>query len=297
MADKPKVSTPQLVLGVFFCVVVAVVGPLLLAKSSPWNLLLELAALVLAVLVIGSIIVKLPLGILITNHNTMSLSRFQAVLWTLIVLAAYMTIVLGRIATSSAGDISSKLLGLEITTPLLALMGISYASAIGSSIATSAKTQKTTDPATIDAAQKNADEGVQVSADGVVFENAQPKDASFVDIFQGDELADAHLVDLSKVQMFFFTIVAAALFLSDVFRQLSQATDLTKVTLPVLPETLITLMGISHAAYLGNKTVTRTPAHAPVQAEIPAKPAPPPPPPDEMLHAKDQTQRLPQGAG
>lgn len=251
---KPKVSTPALFLALLVSIGIAVAVPFLLRGYPTVTLVLVLAALTLTCVAIGGLIVRQPLGILITEHNTMSLSRFQAVLWTVLVLAVYMTIVLRRIA-AGATDASD----VTISNELLALMGISFTSIVGSSIATSVKTQK---PATDDAKQTaaaNADANVQVKPDGVIFGNAKPSDASFVDIFQGDELTDAHLVDLSKVQMFFFTIVAAILFLSQAFHQIGGA--LAK--LPTVNDTLVGLMGISHAAYLANKTVTRTPAPQP----------------------------------
>jgi hypothetical protein len=45
-----------------------------------------------------------------------------------------------------------------------------------------------------------------------------------------------------------------------------------------MPDSLIALMGISHAAYLGNKTVTRTPEAGPQPQPAPGVSAPPPQP-------------------
>lgn len=252
---KKNVSTPLLFFALVISIGITVVVPLLFPDYPKVALIVVLLALALTCVAIGGLIVRQPLGILITEHNTMSLSRFQAVLWTILVLGTYMTIVLCRIA--KGGDGST----LVISNQLLVLMGIGYTSVVGSSIATSVKTDKPATAAAMQTADAHADTGVQVKADGVIFANTKASDASFVDIFQGDELVDAHLIDLSKVQMFFFTIVAAVIFLSEAFQQLGG--DVTKATLPVLNETLVGLMGISHAAYLANKTVTRTPVPQP----------------------------------
>ena len=62
-------------------------------------------------------------------------------------------------------------------------------------------------------ANLNDTTGSFTAAQGVMYKNKDASDASVGDMFQGDELADAHATDLSKVQMFFFTIVSAVVFL------------------------------------------------------------------------------------
>ena len=95
------------------------------------------------------------------------------------------------------------------------------------------------------------------------------------DMFEGDELADAHTIDMGKVQMFFFTIVSAVVFIGNAKGMLtgkdadalSSAAKSVDVLIPKLPQTLIALMGVSHGAYLGNKAVTRTQTQPPVEAK------------------------------
>jgi len=108
-----------------------------------------------------------------------------------------------------------------------------------------------------------------------MYKNKDISDASVGDMFQGDELVDAHTSDLSKVQMFFFTIVSAVVFLGTADAMFTNMKSIGDVLIPQLPENLIALMGISHAAYLGNKAVTRTQTQPSVQAQ-PQVPAPQP---------------------
>ena len=62
-----------------------------------WNALIVILLMVVFMLLLGAAISKHPLGILINQRNLMSLSRFQAVLWTLVVLAGYFTMALMRV--------------------------------------------------------------------------------------------------------------------------------------------------------------------------------------------------------
>ena len=96
---------------------------------------------------------------------------------------------------------------------------------------------------------------------GTLYANPSINDASFSDMFEGDEVGNAAYIDLAKVQMFFFTIIVG---LSYVFLLLSQTmVDLAiapeKVNaLPVLSAGMIALLGISHAGNLAGKTADRT---------------------------------------
>lgn len=53
----------------------------------------------------------------------------------------------------------------------------------------------------------SADE-VKENAQGVLFANTSVGDASFSDMFQGDEVTNKAYVDVAKLQMFFFTVIA-----------------------------------------------------------------------------------------
>jgi hypothetical protein len=201
----------------------------------------------------------------------MSLSRFQAVLWTVLILADYATILLGR-AWQGMSLVDAK----DLLRPdLLMLMGISYGSAVGTSIVHANKSGKPTPANAVADAQANLNDtnGSFTAAQGVMYKNKDLSDANVGDMFQGDELADAHTTDLSKVQMFFFTIVSAVVFLGTADAMFTNMKSIGDVLIPQLPENLIALMGISHAAYLSNKAVTRTQSQPSVQAQAQVAPA------------------------
>jgi hypothetical protein len=90
---------------------------------------------------------------------------------------------------------------------------------------------------------------------GLIHRNEKPEEADWSDLFRGDEVSNYQVVDVSKVQMFFFTI--AIVFTYGVMIWLS----LTPETLsaghyefPVFSESMNTLLGLSHAGYLAVKS-------------------------------------------
>lgn len=240
--------------------------------------------LMLAVmLALGLAITRNALGVLINERNIMSLSRFQMALWTIVILAAYFAFACVRIHAWKLGVLNNHQVLIHpvdttkdkvpagafiITDPLnigmdwhlFALLGISTTTLIGTPLILSTKKNDKPDPS---AAQKAAPligekpEEIENNKQGVLYGNPTINDARLTDMFQGDELINTAQIDLAKVQMFYFTIIAALCFVVLVFQQLIQAnTDLS--SLPVLPDGLIALLGISHAGYLTSKTVTHT---------------------------------------
>ena len=124
-----------------------------------------LVVAILMLIIIGIIGVSLNkglLGILIDNRNMMSLSRLQIVLWTVVILSAFVTVALARVSDSSFNpggyvceptETTEKKteqepecadpLGIQLPALLWALMGISVTSAVGSPLLKAAKAQRT----------------------------------------------------------------------------------------------------------------------------------------------------------
>lgn len=135
-------------------------------------------------------------GILITELNVMSLSRFQIVIWTVIILTAYLTIATTRIYSNHPDP-----LGITVDWQLWALLGISSTS-LDSYILGRQKEKDTARDAisTFGYSEENMV--------GIAFRNSEPTEAEFTDIFEGDEVGNQKYVDMFKVQMFFFTIIS-----------------------------------------------------------------------------------------
>src|ERR1041384_256772 len=64
---------------------------------TAFTLILFMVLMVLFVITLGYRISGRPAGILINERNLMSLSRFQMVVWTIIILGAFITIAVERI--------------------------------------------------------------------------------------------------------------------------------------------------------------------------------------------------------
>lgn len=240
-------------------------------------------SLIVFLMAISAGITRRPFGFLINERNLMSLTRFQTVLWTVIILSAYFVIALARVALNVPEPLVIK-----VDPQLWALLGISLTSLVGSAMINSTKTNKKPDNQEITktmnalAASNNLPAAAMAAAaatpvaanqpdpranvifqhkQGSLYANPSMDDASLSDMFEGDEIGNAAYLDLAKVQMFFFNIIVAlsyiALLLSGTMQKL--ASDPGNVSgLPLLSKGMIALLGISHAGHLMGKTMDRT---------------------------------------
>jgi len=229
------------------------------------NLIVITASLAGVLVVLGRAIVAKPLGALINEQNVMSLSRFQMAVWTIVVIASYFSYALVRIKAAGFGAIDPKSeldpLNITIDPHLLILMGISATSFVASPLILGTKKDQTPD-STVAAktAQVSGDspEEVENNRQGTLYANSNIDDARLTDMFQGDELGNTMHIDMAKVQMFFFTVIAALAYLILVFRNLrAPVQDLS--SLPVLSDGVVYALGISHAGYLASKGIDHTP--------------------------------------
>jgi len=286
-------------------------------------------------------------GVLIDARNKYSLARLQIMIWTVMVMTAYLTFALPRIRLMAQGTLTQAD-ALNITFPkeLILAMGISAVSFAGSSLIKRTKTSKTTTidlkstpdatrarrdqaktdlavaesqlvtalqtqktreeelaaskkafaDAADDAAKKAAQERVDMAqillksavldsdkatrerdakkaaldaaekdfvaateAEGLLHRNASPSEASWVDLVRGEEIGNYKLVDMSKVQMLFFTVVVVATYAGAIIALLYNVMNMqkppTELAFPEFSETLNALLGISHGTYLSVKAV------------------------------------------
>ncbi len=108
---------------------------------------------------------------------------------------------------------------------------------------------------------KNAWETEDTKKEGLLKVNDTPKAARLGDLFQGDEIGNYNLIDVSKVQMFFFTvaiIVAYAIAVGTMLQDPLTVFGPLGVDLPPFSSSLNAMLGISHAGYLTVKSVDHT---------------------------------------
>jgi hypothetical protein len=228
---------------------VTALGGVVPTSGLAW--LVVLLSMFVFVLFLGKWICGRPLGILVTDRNLMSLSRFQMILWTLLILSGYLTIAMKRIH----GGIPNPL-DFGIDTKLWALMGISTASLVGSPLLLQSKKLQQPAANSVEKAStllKENQETIQDNSQGRLYANASPLDARFTDIFQGDEIGNTAYLDPAKLQMFFFSLIVACSFAYQMFASIHGAA--ASLAMPVFSDGMVALLGISHAGYLGSKTV------------------------------------------
>lgn len=231
-----------IVLVIFMVIIGALPDP----KGLHW---VAIAALMVGfIVIIGKCINGRATGILIDERNVMSLSRFQITIWTVIIVSAYFTIASARIYSGVEDP-----LAIAIDWRLWALLGISSTSLVGTPLILDSKKRKEMNVKKTGKLRSGVDADENVK--GILFVNKQIDDAKFSDMFEGDEVGNEDHVDMSKVQMFFFTIISALSYVVLLFNILDTSVP---TSLPILPEGLIALMTISHGAYLTNKTVNHT---------------------------------------
>ena len=225
------------------------------------------AALLMAMLaVIGLSVTGNAGGVLINAQKLISLSRFQIVLWTVLLLSAYVTIVLRRMSQPDP-------LAVALDWRLWALMGISTTSLVGTPLLQISKMgQALAEGAAAGAAAAfgQRTEEVEQQAKGILYTNPSIDDARFTDMFGGDEVGNAQYVDLSKVQMFIFTVVAALAYGISLYRLIDGTDPAQATAFPTLDGGLLAILAISHSGYLGGKTTRQT---AVVPEEKPTTPA------------------------
>jgi hypothetical protein len=192
-------------------------------------------------------------GILIDNRNKMSLARLQLLVWTLVVLSAIVTAGITNGAFSTQAPLS-----IQIPEELWVLLGISTASAVAAPAVLAPKKKKIPDLKEVMQAQaemKRGDEAVDIDTmhPGLILRNTSGKHARWGDLLKGDEWGNAAVVDLGKLQMFFFTFVLALGYGIAIGRLFDGAGGIA--ALPVVDSSMNTLLGISHTGYLANKVV------------------------------------------
>jgi hypothetical protein len=252
-----------------------------------WNWALAMFFMIVFIAAIGKLITGRYSGIFINERYKMTLSRFQLVIWTLIVLSAFLTIALERINASVASP-----LDIALPQQLWALLGISTTSLVGSPLILSTKVPKTltasdkqdaaillikkendpikikilNDAENIAADQKTMDAqaGIITQAEeivdkfGILASNEKPSDAKFSDMFTGDEKGNADFIDMAKVQMFFFTLIIAFSYMVLLVNLIMTTQPAGLNSFPALSDGLVALLGISSAGYLANKTYDKT---------------------------------------
>jgi hypothetical protein len=242
--------------------IVGIVGALGLAGSKvpelrPPNFVVTMALMVVSMGIIAHGIVGNPYGSLIDERNKMSLSRLQMILWTIVVLSGFLT-------AASSYDNSKVAIPQEIW----ALMGISAASMVGAQAVRSTQTgplvkadQVTNPTGQVEMLKEELDRQNlpphKVAFTGKIVIWRWLDDARLADLFQGDQIANAARLDLGKLQLFFFTVVLVFVYAVRLYLMLGDSQTKGVFNFPPVDQSMVALLGISHAGFLTNQAIPR----------------------------------------
>jgi hypothetical protein len=260
--ENGKKSSPWILALVALIIPAGLIAPQWIGLGWTWAVVAIL--MLSAVGVTGFSLGKGWAGALIDpKTNTMSLSRLQIMLWTWVILSAFATLGLARVADSyknpagyecqapapNAKAVCSEPIGIEIPQLLWALMGISITSAVGSPLLKAIKARKTTgeDEASQQRAvkrgfdqhkavtyravldeRKRADENLSEQVGetrpiGALVRKDAWQKAMFSDILTGEEVSTFGYVDIAKAQNLFFTLIAVVVYTVAIVSAMSAA--------------------------------------------------------------------------
>lgn len=247
------------------CIIAAIAldGILVPLEYRVWVWVGTLAFLALFAAIAGHGVTGCWRGPLIDERNKISLSRLQATLWTLLILATLLAAALTNIRNGQANP-----LDIAIPTGLWILMGISATSLVGSPLVLSNKKNRSANDdqtkrtlALLDKQNVNVDQVINV---GQVIANVNPKNARWADLFIGEETGNAAHFDLGKIQMFYFTLILFLVYAVAVAILFLGPVKIIRA-FPDMDASILTLLSISHATYLTNKAIP----HSDNQSDVP----------------------------
>lgn len=211
--------------------------------------------LVIAILV-GRATGKGVLGILVDNRDRFSLNRLQLVMWTLLVLSTllgmFFSAVVSHLMYGSKFLPENIDLAFAVPNNLLILMGISVGSA---TTAGAVKSSKDLNPNALVPIQGTVEPNPAAKAEAVVNRAPtsaavkKPRKLSQVVLEEEGSQIDK-IVDVAKFQNFIFTIALGLAYIV-------LAANLPKPNYPVFSDTVLWLLGVSHAGYVAGKLPTK----------------------------------------
>ncbi len=224
--------------------------------ARTWSWLITFILLFAFMVVAGQGITYRWAGLLIDERNKISLSRLQLVVWTTVIVSAILAAAIANVVFGQAA------LAIGLPIQIWAVMGISTTSLVGSPLILNQKAgqdltvdqQATADRTTTAVATQEHIPPGNVSTNGLVVTKADPCYARWVDLFKGEEAGNGAHLDMAKIQMFFFTLFLAFAYAVNLVHVLASA-DLGISEFPPFDDSMVALLGISHAGYLTSKAV------------------------------------------
>lgn len=253
------------ILGMFGLLVLAVLANVLglTPRADSWIITLVLLAATLAVA--GYAGKSRWDGIFIDKDNRISLSRFQLILWTVLLVSALFT---AGLTNAAPPDAVSDPLNIKIPAEIWALLGLGAFTAVAAPAIEQGKRGHPNASAVLESEQAIRDSrGLRLQqeqnllapplADGQLLVKATSADARWIDIIMGDTVDGGHYVDVSKLQKLAFTLLIITVYGLGLWQKMA-GPDLVITDFPPADDALLALLAISHAAYLADKQIAST---------------------------------------
>ncbi|KAF0145295.1 MAG: hypothetical protein FD156_1126 [Nitrospirae bacterium] len=166
-------------------------------------------------------------GLFVGQDNRYSNSKFQMAMWIFIGIFSYVTLFFQRYFAGT--DILSFASIINIPENLGILMGISTGSFVGAKAITAS----------------------QVTSGAITKSKASKP--LLLDLITDDK----KVIDLGDLQMFSWTLIGALIYLLNFYRMWLYLDPSIEVSLPTVDSSILALTGISQAAYIGKKLVSK----------------------------------------
>jgi hypothetical protein len=273
---KGRIQVTGWVLTVLNVVLVVAFAVTAIRWLPEWLFVIE-GGLCLAVLAsLGLAINGRVLGAAIDARNRVSLSKLQMYIWLGLTLAALIAVAVywmhdptapsplapgdkawaaAKAAAAAAKQAAPTKQPDLVPGELLFALGLSATSFVATPMLLSLKSNE---QPTQDSVDKVADaRGVTPQNQGKVDAREDPAEASFADIFHGDELGTSLSIDVSKVQQIAIGLLVVGLYAGAIFTAL-KSTGGQVLGLPAMNPDFVKLLAISHASYLGYKAAPKS---------------------------------------
>lgn len=225
------------------------------ARPETWGITLALFA---AALVVAGVAVRSRWdGIFIDRDNRISLSRFQLVLWTIILVSALLTAGL----TNALAPPDPEPLKIFIPKEVWGLLGLGAFTAVAApAIKDGKRNSGGASPRPAPAASTTKlmqDQKLSAAPqfDNRVLVKAESRDARWIDLIMGD-FEGAAYVDVSKLQQLTITLVLVVIYTMALFGVMAGTGAIHDF--PKVDPGFLALLAISHAAYLADKQIAAT---------------------------------------
>ena len=246
---NPNAGAALVFLPIFLGGVTLIAGPQIhseWARPIMFGLICALTAF--EFMALGFVIRGRASGVLIDARNCMSLSRLQMCGWTVLVLSA--VFVVAAYNVSSGVD---KPLNIVIPYELLIAMGISATSLVAAPAVLSVKASQDPSQGDLDnaAGKLNIADTADIPNNGKVMGNISSNDASYIDLFTGDDVSNFDSPDIGKIQQILITLLLLSVYGAAVVSSFIGGG--ARYSLPTIDNGFIWLLGVSNVSYLAYK--------------------------------------------